>query len=154
MAFAPSAPAQTLSISTVDHAREPATLFEGMLEKVRSSANDERKSRTIRLRCDVSSSLTAFPKSRSAPQIVTIRARISTRHSFPNFGVSTRHSVTSRFRFNSRVSNHLIFYTRHLFGTLVTRHSIAETGMPWRGKTIQSHYNVTALRASVRRRSA
>jgi hypothetical protein len=35
--FAPSVPAQTLSIGTVDHAREAATIFEGMPENAQKT---------------------------------------------------------------------------------------------------------------------
>jgi len=116
----------SLSLGTVDHVREPGTLFAAMLENIAAPATEGRKSCPIRLRRNISNSLAILPNLCRVPRIAIIPARISTRHSPSNFSTSTRHSVTSRIRLNSSFSNHLIFPTRHLFRTLVTRHSTLE----------------------------
>jgi hypothetical protein len=97
-----------------------------MPKKLTLPATEGRTSCSIPLGRDVSKSLATLANSRRVQRSVSICARISTRHSPSNFSLSTRHSLTSRIRFNSCASNYLIFSTRHLTRTPFTRHSTPE----------------------------
>jgi hypothetical protein len=108
-----------------------------MLEKFAATGRDRRRNErlpaftqphmpSVRLsRCGAADPV---PPSALAPGLANREffARFLLDTHYPFKGHSSRHSDTSRIQDNSRLLNHLIFSTRHLNATLVSRHSNAK----------------------------
>jgi hypothetical protein len=98
-----------------------------ILEKLTSWAIEGRKTCSTRACSDIANSPVGLPYPRKVSRIVSHPAEFLLDTPIPLEAESTRHSETSRIRFNSRDFSHFTFSTRQLFRTPFTRHCAMKT---------------------------